>query len=726
MKWQRILAYLISGGLFLTLFTPLIISSSLFFPYITGKAFFFRIIVEIIFALWLLLVWHEPTYRPKRSWIMWSVVALMVVSTLATILGANPYRSFWSNFERMGGLVSYLHLLAYFLVISSVFHIKRIWHWFFRTSVAVSMLVAGYGLTQLGTARLDATLGNATYLAVYMLFHIFLTLVLMRIDWKLVWPRYLYSVVALVQLLILYRTATRGAILGLLAGVGVMALCLLIKRWREPRVRKLGLGLLFALVLLVVGFWSVRDAAFIKNSSVLSRFANISLQDGTTESRLTIWQMSLRGFAERPLLGWGPENFELVFSKHFEPKLWRQEPWFDRSHNIFLDWLIDAGALGLIAYLSLFISALYYLWRSREQDLLIKSLFTGLLAAYTVNNIFVFDNLVSYLLFFSLLAYFHRQALSEGETRNVLTRAGTSLTPTFWTISATLAIALGVVVYCVNIKPLIVANRIVQALSPMSPNVLPDTVVSERLDKFRQIFDAQTFGSRESSEQLANQATQIITSPAVSDDLKQEVVSLAIAELEREVSIAPESARTRLILGVTYLGLGRISEALETLTIARELAPRKQATIFQSASAHLASGDQVTALALAKEAFELDENYPEARKFYAIVLIRNGDLSTAGEILSADPSLELDDRFINAYVEAKRYDLVLKLWQERVNQDPGNTQFRFSLAAAYLMTNQRDLAIRELETAAEIDARLVPQTTQLIREIRAGRNPTSR
>ncbi len=725
MSFQRYLIWAIASGLFLLLLTPLIISSSLFFPYITGKAFFFRVIVEVVFCLWLLLAWREPVYRPQRSWIMWGVLALFAASALATVFGANPYRSFWSNWERMGGLVSYLHLLAYFLVISAVFRSEQIWRWFFRSSIFVSMCVAGYGLTQFSATRVDSTLGNATYLAVYMLFHIFLTAFLLKQDWKIVWTRYLYGLVGLLQILILYKTATRGAILGLLAGVGVTALCLLAKRWREPRVRKLGLGLLLVLLVIVAGFWSVRDSNFVKNSSVLSRFADISLQEGgSAESRFTIWQMSLRGFAERPLLGWGPENFELVFAKYFEPKLWRQEPWFDRSHNIFLDWLIDAGALGLLAYLSLFASALWYIWRSRVRDSLTQSLFTGLLAAYLVNNIFVFDNLVSYILFFSLLAYLHAQSLPNQLEQRVR-HVDAPVTPAFWLTGGVLLVALCGAVYVVNIKPMFAASRLVQVLGPVSQGVAPDVIVSERLEKFRQIASARTLGSREAAEQLANQATQIAASPAVSEPLKQEISALAIAEMEREALAAPASARTKLILGTTYLKLGKTPEALEILAQAHELAPRKQAIIFALASAHLASGDEETALELAQQAFNLDEAYPEARKFYALALIQSGDVTTAGEILAGDQALELDDRFLNAYVEAKRYDLVFKLWQDKVKKEPGNTQFRFSLAAAYLMTNQRALAIQELETAAEIDPRLVPQVARLVSEIRAGRNPIS-
>ena len=43
------------SGIFLIPAVVLIISNSLFFPFITGKNFTFRIIVEIIFAAWIIL-----------------------------------------------------------------------------------------------------------------------------------------------------------------------------------------------------------------------------------------------------------------------------------------------------------------------------------------------------------------------------------------------------------------------------------------------------------------------------------------------------------------------------------------------------------------------------------------------------------------------------------------------------------------------------------------------
>ena len=120
-KWLR---YIIYGGIFAIPFIPLYVSSSMFFPFITGKNFAFRIIVEIIFALWAILALQDKTARPKRSYLLYSVLALVVIDGLATAFSLNLYRSFWSNYERMDGYINILHLGAYFLVLISVFKEK--------------------------------------------------------------------------------------------------------------------------------------------------------------------------------------------------------------------------------------------------------------------------------------------------------------------------------------------------------------------------------------------------------------------------------------------------------------------------------------------------------------------------------------------------------------------------------------------------------------------------
>src|SRR3989338_11362526 len=103
MTLERTLRWIVIGGIFLLLFVPLIVAQSLFFPYITGKNFAFRIIVEIMTGAWLALMLTRAEYRPRRSWILGALVIFTAVIAAADLFGAYPFKSFWSNYDRMDG-----------------------------------------------------------------------------------------------------------------------------------------------------------------------------------------------------------------------------------------------------------------------------------------------------------------------------------------------------------------------------------------------------------------------------------------------------------------------------------------------------------------------------------------------------------------------------------------------------------------------------------------------
>lgn len=280
-KSLKIIRYLILGGIFLTPFLVLIVASSLFFPFITGKNFAFRILVEVIFALWLILTIFDKNYRPKKSWILITFTSFLIVFTLSSIFGENFYRSFWSNYERMEGLITYLHLFAFFLILISVMNPlrqsadgrERLWKWFFNISLFVSVIVGIYGLLQFaihqGNGRVDATLGNPTYLAIYMIFHIFLALMIFFQEKR--WFRWFYLPVAVFGLINLYYTATRGAILGLIGGF-ILALILIILFYPTKKAKLLSASFFGLIIILIVVFLFFKDSQFIKQSPVLSRF----------------------------------------------------------------------------------------------------------------------------------------------------------------------------------------------------------------------------------------------------------------------------------------------------------------------------------------------------------------------------------------------------------------------------------------------------------------------
>src|SRR3989338_2422431 len=157
MVLQQTLRWLVIGSIFALTIIPFIIAQSLYFPFITGKNFTFRILVEVGAAGWLALALIYPAYRPRRSWILGAFAVFVAIVALADAFGAYPFKSFWSNYERMDGFVTLAHLFVYFVVASSILNTTRLWRTFWNSSLAVSLAVAAYALLQLiGVASLNA------------------------------------------------------------------------------------------------------------------------------------------------------------------------------------------------------------------------------------------------------------------------------------------------------------------------------------------------------------------------------------------------------------------------------------------------------------------------------------------------------------------------------------------------------------------------------------------
>jgi hypothetical protein len=182
---KNILKYAIWTGLGGILLVPFIVSDQMFFPYITGKAFTFRIIVEIILALWLIFITKDEEFRPKYSWLTAGVGIFTFVLLLADIFAVAPYKALWGNFERMEGWVTIVHLAAYFLVLSSMLRTEKMWLWFLRANAAAGLIMALISMDKTTEIRFSGPLGNPIYLGVYFLFIFFFTIILWYKDFKI-------------------------------------------------------------------------------------------------------------------------------------------------------------------------------------------------------------------------------------------------------------------------------------------------------------------------------------------------------------------------------------------------------------------------------------------------------------------------------------------------------------------------------------------------------------
>lgn len=726
MSFNRILRGAILTGVFLVPLIPFIIASFFFFPFITGKNFAFRILTELLFGAWLILMLREPSLRPRFSWFFPVLGILLATMAVSTALSVEPMKSFWSNFERMEGYITLLHLAAYFAVVSSVLTSMNLWKRFFEVSVGASVILGLIGLLQLGGAleihqggvRLDATLGNATYLAIYMLIHIFLALILLARSWQWKSARYIYPAVILLQVVILYYTATRGTILGLLGGLLIAAVGIALFE-RESRVfRRTAIGALVVLAVIVGGFFALRGTPLVEESPVLSRFSSISLEETTTKSRFLIYRIAWQGFLERPVFGWGQESFNYVFNKYYDPGMYGQEQWFDRAHNFLFDWLIAGGVLGLIAYLLLFAAALAILARaSGKISVTERALLLGLLAGYAFHNLFVFDNIVSSVYFFTIIAYLHYLGRRETPTLTFLSRLDEKVA-TRIAIPGIALVILGFVWFANT--PHIASAR--DLLTAIAPNQLGP---GQNLIVFKEVLARRDMSRQEAVEQLIQGALNVSRSASVELSVKSQFVQAAYDETNALIAAHPENARLQVFMAGFLNGLGRPNDAFPYAVRANELSPNKQSILFELGVTELNRGNRAQALDIFRSTFELEPNFDTARILYAVAAIYAGENEIARSVLEErfGATVVEDERLAKAYFDTKQYDLVIAIRRKTLERDENALQPRVQIAAALLAKGDRRGAIAELEEAIARNPSFKQQGEFFINEIRAGRNP---
>lgn len=705
MTMKSIARWAVYLPLFAIPFIPLYIASGLFFPFITGKGFVFRILVETALAGYVFLALVDARYRPRFSWTMVAYLALTVWMAIADALAVNAHKAFWSNFERMDGWVTLVHMFAFFIILGSVLTVDKLWRkwWLFFLSGAA--LVCAYGLFQLsgmadihqGGARVDSTFGNAAYLAVYLMFVSAISL------WQAFeskgWMRYTLFAFTALSAFILFTTETRGAVIGLVGATGLGSILWMLEAGKK-KARFIAGGVFLGLLVLVGTFFALKDSSFIKQDPTLARISSISLADGAT--RFTLWDMAVKGALERPVFGWGQEGFNYLFQEHYKPALFAQEPWFDRAHNTYIDWLVAGGIPALLLFLGLIASAVAGLYRktaSRTERIILVSAF----AAYCFQALFVFDNLFSYIGLALLLAAAHAVSSKPWDALEKLPEVKEQMAHTV-VAPIVIAIAIGAV-WMVNVPSITQATKIVTALGQGGTD--PDGA----LTLFTDAYKAPGLGRQEVSEQFINFASQIAPHSEIPAGTRTEIITEALRVMDEQVAQAPKDARLRVQYATGLRAVGMYDKSLEQSEIALSFSPMKQTILLERGFAYWEKGDLKSTRDVFRVMYELDPSFAELAQ-YAVageILMNNREAADA-ILVKAFGSTLVDSRIINiAYYQTKRYSDLIEALKRHLVTDP-STEAYLRLASAYVLSGHPQYA---RETAQEALARH-PETASTI------------
>jgi O-antigen ligase len=435
---ETALLVVLRWGVLLLLLMPVVVTPSTIFPFVVGKALYSRCLIEVLLALWLVLVLIRPQYRPRRSLVLWAFCLYVAVSLLSGLLGVSFQRSLWSNYERMQGILDLAHWLALATVLGSVFRGPDQWrslvNWELGVSVAVGILglAQHYGVSVLTyvqpSERLEITIGNAGYVGIYALMNFMLALGLLAYSfgahplptgrkfrelrrqmayqhhWLVCW-RIFWALVAILNLWILSLSGTRGALAGLVAGLLMVTIGYALWGGRRE-LRRATLGAAIVVLAGAISLFLVSNTAIVKsrlpNDALLQRVSGERLSEAISQ-RLDIVRPGIKGFLDRPLLGWGPENYTVIYDRFV---LARDMPYptviFDHAHHKLVEELSTRGVVGLMSYLLIWGAAFWVLVRSirrRDQDQWLFLFIGGALGAYFIANLFWFDSPATMLMF---------------------------------------------------------------------------------------------------------------------------------------------------------------------------------------------------------------------------------------------------------------------------------------------------------------------------------------
>jgi len=428
---------------FLALILPVFTVTSMYFPFFSSKTFLFYAVVEVMTALWIYALIIDSSYRLSRKTLLYFIplVGFVLWMSIAGVLAINPSLSFWSSLGRGTGLLTLYHCLAFAFIISSLIkhngsnYIYKLMNWFvsggFLLAVSVWFGDEGFKASSLlKDAAGGGLMGNSSMAAAYLLFILAFGLFLLSSKKRNISKWWISTEVTIILFSPLFINilglfsgsgllgSARGATLGIVIAV-VSAFVLYLAFSKKKLFRIFGIvGVALGIVIFSVGWMQLTNP----NTALHQKFI-----DAASNTRFIFATIAERAIVSRPLFGYGPENYPIVFQQNINPEMLlvknNVEVWTDRAHSIYYDTLISGGYGAVALYALLLLSIIFAIYKlSRKEDFnhIQLSILGGLVIGYVIQNLFVFDSPLSLMIFFVLAAIVFSANDSLSEEKYVL------------------------------------------------------------------------------------------------------------------------------------------------------------------------------------------------------------------------------------------------------------------------------------------------------------------
>jgi len=700
-------------------------------------------------VLYILLVILHREYKPRVDKLFWAFLTFTIVYTLTTLTSVNTYQSFWGTLERMGGAYSFWHYFVFYIILTSVLRTKEEWMTFLKITVVVGVLSAFYGFGQRipacspgnpdcfgsffigggGRERIFGTIGNAALFAGYQILNVFLALVLGFGATKKKERNFLLISAGIMGLAV-FMTAVRGSLLGLSVGIIVFA-GLYFYKTNSAQSRKIFLGLV-GLAILFFGFALLfKNTSFVQDSPYLRRITNFSVSNYTVQTRFWAWQAGLKGWSENPktiLVGWGPENFNIPFSKYFNPKFFAgpgSETLFDRAHNMFVEVLVTMGLVGFLIYLALFVVILKSLWRLKEKpEFRIPAIgFISMTIAYMIHNAFIFDTSANFLVFFSIFGFM--TWMNRSEPVPVKSLHETTSSNLVIITGLVLVIGVSILIYQTNIKTAIANYATTRGIVAGWNKDFNGAIA-----KYREATSYNVAGRYEYRNRYAQYLLDFSSSIDVSAPNAQSIFKEVIALEEKNATENPKDYLPELYLSRLNIVLGKSEpespyndESLKHSLKALSYAETFVRTYYEIGQGYLNKKDYQNAQIAFQKAIDLNPDVGVSYWYLGSVQMQSNQIEKAlvnidmaikkGYILSENDYLNV----ANIYVKKNDFQHLITIYEGLLKLKPTSAQYMASLSVVYSKVGRIDDAVRLARLAAQTDPNFEPEAIRFVQSL---------
>lgn len=334
-----------------------------------------------------------------------------IYSYLSMFWAIDPYISLTKSITLSLLLILIILLFNYIDTKDKLF---KIIHYFVSISFIASLyLLFRYNNHYYYDRSFGSELGNVNFVSLFLSISSILCFYLFIINTTLT-KKFIYFIILLILIITILLTGSRKSFLLIIFNISFILIMI-----NKKNLRKIANYSLISLLIIFLSFILIFKINFLYNNigrrfEFIYDFFTQSYKETSMFQRYNMIDFGLRRFFEKPFLGYGTDNYRLLYNSYFNLQTY--------SHSNFIELSVDLGVFGLILYYLLFIILFYKLRKliNNTYDIILGYTFISILFSYFIFlswMVVYYDSKLLIIIFALILSY-----LKINNNKNTLNR----------------------------------------------------------------------------------------------------------------------------------------------------------------------------------------------------------------------------------------------------------------------------------------------------------------